>query len=91
MNLGALLLDGVKATVLGMATVFFFLTLMICFMKLLSKALAPFSNFLEPVVAQPKKKAKKKEAAGKTAEISAEDRVRALAAIEAVKLFRAGK
>jgi hypothetical protein len=56
-------------------------------MKVMSKALAPFSNFLEPVAPAPKKK----KASGAKAALSPEDRVRALAAIEAVKLYRAGK
>ena len=87
MNLGSLLLDGLKAMALGMLWVFSFLSIMIICMKLMSKALAPFSNFLEPVAPAPKKK----KASGAKAALSPEDRVRALAAIEAVKLYRAGK
>ncbi|MBP5586807.1 MAG: OadG family protein, partial [Lentisphaeria bacterium] len=48
MNLGSLILDGLEAMVLGMLWVFCFLSIMIICMKLMSKALAPFSNFLEP-------------------------------------------
>ena len=87
MNLGSLLLDGLKAMALGMLWVFCFLSIMIVCMKVMSKALAPFSNFLEPVAPAPKKK----KASGAKAALSPEDRVRALAAIEAVKLYRAGK
>ena len=87
MNLGSLILDGLKAMALGMLWVFCFLSIMIVCMKVMSKALAPFSNFLEPVAPAPKKK----KAPGAKAALSPEDRVRALAAIEAVKLYRAGK
>ena len=88
MNLGSLILDGLEAMVLGMLWVFCFLSIMIVCMKLMSKALAPFSNFLEPVAPAPKKK---KTSGAKAGALSPEDRVRALAAIEAVKLYRAGK
>ena len=88
MNLGSLLLDGLKAMALGMLWVFSFLSIMIICMKLMSKALAPISNFLEPVAPAPKKK---KAAGAKAGALSPEDRVRALAAIEAVKLYRAEK
>ena len=87
MNLGSLILDGLEAMVLGMLWVFCFLSIMIVCMKVMSKALAPFSNFLEPVAPAPKKK----KASGAKVALSPEDRVRALAAIEAVKLYRAGK
>ena len=87
MNLGSLSLDGLKSMALGMLWVFCFLSIMIVCMKVMSKALAPFSNFLEPVAPAPKKK----KASGAKAALSPEDRVRALAAIEAVKLYRAGK
>ena len=87
MNLGSLILDGLKAMALGMLWVFCFLSIMIVCMKVMSKALAPFSNFLEPVAPAPKKK----KASGAKAALSPEDRVRALAAIEAVKLYRAVK
>jgi len=87
MNLGSLIFDGLKAMVLGMLWVFCFLSIMIVCMKVMSKALAPFSNFLEPVAPAPKKK----KASGAKTALSPEDRVRALAAIEAVKLYRAGK
>ncbi len=89
MNLGPLLLDGIKATVIGMLWVFLFLLIMIFMMNVLSKILAPFSSFLEPVVPQPKKKAKAKKVSAN--ELSEADKVLALAAIEAVKLHRSGK
>ena len=88
MNLGSLILDGLKAMALGMLWVFSFLSIMIICMKLMSKALAPISNFLEPVAPAPKKK---KASGAKAGALSPEDRVRALAAIEAVNLYRAGK
>ena len=88
MNLGSLILDGLEAMVLGMLWVFCFLSIMIVCMKLMSKALAPFSNFLEPA---PPAQKKKKTSGTKAGALSPEDRVRALAAIEAVKLYRAGK
>ena len=88
MNLGSLILDGLEAMVLGMLWVFCFLSIMIVCMKLMSKALAPFSNFLEPA---PPAQKKKKASGAKSGALSPEDRVRALAAIEAVKLYRAGK
>ena len=88
MNLGSLIFDGLKAMVLGMLWVFCFLSIMIVCMKLMSKALAPFSNFLEPA---PPAQKKTKTSGAKAGALSPEDRVRALAAIEAVKLYRAGK
>ena len=88
MNLGSLILDGLEAMVLGMLWVFCFLSIMIVCMKVMSKALAPISNFLEPAPPTPKKK---KASGAKSGALSPEDRVRALAAIEAVKLYRAGK
>ena len=88
MNVGNLLLDGLEAMALGMLWVFCFLSIMIICMKVLSKALAPLSNFLEP---PPPAQKKKKAPGAKSGALSPEDRVRALAAIEAVKLYRAGK
>ena len=88
MNLGSLILDGLEAMALGMLWVFCFLSIMIICMKAMSKALAPISNFLEPAPPAPKKK---KASGAKAGALSPEDRVRALAAIEAVKLYRAGK
>lgn len=90
MNLGPLLLDGVKATALGMLWVFCFLLIMIGLMTVMAKLLAPYSHFLEPVVPQPKKKATKEKKAA-VAALSDADKVLAMAAIEAVKLHRSGK
>ena len=86
MNLSSLLFDGLKAMVLGMLWVYVFLSIMILCMKVMSKALAPFSNFLEPPPPTPKKK---KESGKKAGTLSPEDRIRAQAAIEAAKRYRA--
>ncbi len=85
--MGQLLLDGVKAMVLGMGMVYVFLVIMILLMSLMSKLLAPYSNFL--VKQQPVKKAKPAAAASKG--LSAEDRILAQAAIAAVKMHRGEK
>ena len=84
--MGQMLMDGVKAVVLGMGMVYVFLIIMIFLMNLMSKLLAPYANFL--VKEQPAKKAKASaaKAGGKT--LSAEDRILAKAAIEAVKMHR---
>ena len=69
-----------------MGMVYVFLIIMIFLMNLMSKLLAPYANFL--VKEQPAKKAKASaaKAGGKT--LSAEDRILAKAAIEAVKMHR---
>ena len=54
--MGQMLMDGVKAVVLGMGMVYVFLIIMIFLMNLMSKLLAPYANFL--VKEQPAKKAK---------------------------------
>ncbi len=80
-----LLLDGLKAMILGMGMVYVFLVVMIFLMNIMSKLLAPYANFL--VKAQPEKKpaaAKKAAANG----LSAQDKTLAMAAIAAVKLHR---
>lgn len=83
--MGQMLMDGVKAVVLGMGMVYVFLIIMIILMSIMSKLLAPYANFL--VKQQPVKKAAKPSAGGgKT--LSAEDRILAKAAIEAVKMHR---
>lgn len=84
-----LLLDGLKAMILGMGMVYVFLVVMIFLMSIMSKLLAPYANFL--VKASPAKKAAAKKPAASAGTLSAEDRVLALAAIEAVKLHRGGK
>ncbi|MBR2427004.1 MAG: OadG family protein [Lentisphaeria bacterium] len=83
--MGQMLMDGVKAVVLGMGMVYVFLIIMIILMTIMSKLLAPYANFL--VKQQPVKKAAAKKAdGGKT--LSAEDKILAKAAIEAVKMHR---
>jgi len=79
-----LLLDGLKAMVLGMGMVYVFLVVMILLMKVMSKLLAPYSKFL---VKESPKKASKAAAAGKSA-LSAADRLLAQAAIAAVRMHR---
>ena len=83
-----MMMEGLKAMVLGMGMVYVFLAVMIVLMGIMAKILAPYKNALVKEAAAPKK-AKKAAAAGKN--LSAEDRVLALAAIEAVKVHRGGK
>ena len=52
-----MILDGIKLMVLGMGTVLVFLIVMIFFMNLLAKVLAPFAGVLEKAAPAPKKKA----------------------------------
>ena len=85
--MGILLLDGLKAMVLGMRMVLVFLVIMIILMNIMSRLLKPFANLLEKPVA-PKKAAKK--ASGAKA-LSAEDKLLAKAAVEAVKMYRGEK
>ena len=82
------LLDGLKAMVLGMGMVYVFLIVMICCMKAMSKALAPFANAL--VKAQPVKKSAAPKASS-SKELSPADKILAQAAIAAVKMHRGGK
>ncbi len=84
--MGQMLLDGLKAMVLGMGMVYIFLIIMIYLMKLMSKLLEPYKDAL--VKAAP---AAKKPAAKKANGLSEQDKVLAKAAIEAVKLHRGGK
>ena len=84
--MGQMLLDGLKAMVLGMGMVYVFLIIMIYLMKLMSKLLEPYKNAL--VKAAP---AAKKPAAKKAGGLSDKDKVLAKAAIEAVKMYRGGK
>lgn len=88
MNTLMVLLDGLKAMVLGMGMVYVFLIVMICCMKAMSKALAPFANAL--VKAQPVKKSAAPKASS-SKELSPADKVLAQAAIAAVKMHRGGK
>lgn len=83
--MGQMLMDGVKAVVLGMGMVYVFLIIMIVLMNAMSKLLAPYANFL--VKEQPAKKAKAA-SSGKVNTLSAQDKILAKAAIEAVKLHR---
>ena len=80
-----LMLDGLKAMVLGMGMVYTFLVVMILLMKIMSKLLAPYSKFL--VKESPKKAGKAGGAAGKNV-LSAGDRLLAQAAIAAVRMHR---
>lgn len=82
-----MMMEGLKAMVLGIGMVYVFLAVMIVLMGIMAKILAPYKNALVKEAAAPKKE--KKAAAGKN--LSAEDRVLALAAIEAVKMHRGGK
>lgn len=86
--MGKLLLDGLTAMVLGIGMVYFFLIIMIYLMKLMSKALAPYANFLVKTAA-PKRKAASKQT-GKTA-LTADDLILAQAAIAAVRIHRGEK
>lgn len=54
-----MIVDGVKLMVIGMGTVFVFLTLMVILMSLLSKVLAPFAHIFEQETAAPKRSASK--------------------------------
>lgn len=83
------LLDGLKAMVLGMGMVYVFLIVMIFFMKAMSKALAPFANAL--VKAQPAKKPAAAAKKSSSKELSAADKILAQAAIAAVKMHRGEK
>ncbi len=80
-----MMIEGLKAMVLGMGMVYVFLVIMIFLMNIMAKVLAPFADALEKPVAAPKKKAEKKSSA---AGLSAGDRILAMAAIEAVKMHR---
>ena len=80
-----LMLDGLKAMVLGMGMVYTFLVVMILLMKTMSKLLPPYSKFL--VKESPKKAGKTGGSAGKSA-LSAGDRLLAQAAIAAVRMHR---
>ncbi len=77
-----LLLDGLKAMILGMAMVYLFLIIMIWIMNLTAKLLKPYANFLEPKKAAPKKAAAKKQLS---------DKDLANAAISAVQTYIDGK
>ena len=85
--MGQMLLDGLKAMVLGMGMVYIILIVMIFCMKLMSKLLEPYKNALVKAAPAAKKPAAKKAAGG----LSEQDKLLAKAAIEAVKMHRGGK
>ncbi len=78
-----MILDGIKLMVLGMGTVLVFLVVMIFFMNLLAKALAPFAGVLEKAAPAPKKKAAAKKAG--------DDSLKAAAAAAALQAYQSGK
>ena len=86
MDYGELMAGGIKLMVFGMGMVYVFLIIMIILMSIMSKLLAPYANFL--VKQQPVKKAKASNASAGGKTLSAEDRLLAKAAIEAVKMHR---
>ena len=67
-----MILDGLKAMVLGMGMVYIFLVIMILLMKLMSKVLEPYKNAL--MKAQPAKK-KAAAPAKKDGGLSAQDNI----------------
>ncbi|MEI3039562.1 MAG: OadG family protein [Victivallales bacterium] len=77
-----MILDGIKLMVLGMGTVLVFLVVMIFFMNLLAKVLAPFAGALEKAAPAPKKKAAAK---------ADDDQLKAAAAAAAIRAFQSGK
>ena len=79
-----MIMDGIKLMVLGMGTVLVFLVVMIFFMNILAKVLAPFAGVLEKAAPAPKKKSAAKAKAGA-------DQLRAAAAAAALQAFQSGK
>ena len=78
-----MILDGIKLMVLGMGTVLVFLVVMIFFMNLLAKVLAPFAGVLDKAAPAPKKKAAAKKAG--------DDSLKAAAAAAALQAYQSGK
>jgi sodium pump decarboxylase gamma subunit len=78
--------DGFKLMVLGMATVFIFLSLMVLFMGIMAKALAPFAGMLEKAPEKPKGRSK-----AKSGGAGENDKKLAAAAIAAVHMHRNNK
>ncbi len=78
-----MILDGIKLMVLGMGTVLVFLIVMIFFMNLLAKVLAPFAGVLEKAAPAPKKKAAAKK--------PGDDSLKAAAAAAALQAYQSGK
>ena len=77
-----MILDGIKLMVLGMGTVLVFLVVMIFFMNLLAKVLAPFAGVLEKAAPAPKKKA---------AANGGDNQLKAAAAAAALQAYKSGK
>ena len=77
-----MILDGIKLMVLGMGTVLVFLVVMIFFMNLLAKVLAPFAGVLEKAAPAPKKKAAAK---------GGDNQLKAVAAAAALQAYKSGK
>ena len=77
-----MILDGIKLMVLGMGTVLVFLVVMIFFMNLLAKVLAPFAGVLEKAAPAPKKKAAAK---------GGDSQLKAAAAAAALQAYKSGK
>ena len=77
-----MILDGIKLMVLGMGTVLLFLVVMIFFMNLLAKVLAPFAGVLEKAAPAPKKKAAAK---------GGDNQLKAAAAAAALQAYKSGK
>ena len=85
-----MLLDGLKAMVLGMVAVYAFLVIMIILTSVLSKVLAPYAHLLDKPV-QPAKRKSSASASGAGKNLSSSDMVLAQAAVQAVKMFRGAK
>ena len=79
-----MIMDGIKLMVLGMGTVLVFLVVMIFFMNILAKVLAPFAGVLEKAAPAPKKKSAAKAKAG-------DDQLRAAAAAAALQAVQSGQ
>ena len=77
-----MILDGIKLMVLGMGTVLVFMVVMIFFMNLLAKVLAPFAGVLEKAAPAPKKKAAAK---------GGDNQLKAAAAAAALQAYKSGK
>lgn len=85
--MGELLLDGVKAMILGIGMVMVFLIVMIFLMNVMAKLLKPYANLLQ----KPEPATKKTQKATNNKSLSEADKISARAAIEAVKMHRGMK
>lgn len=83
--MGEVIMDGLKAMVVGMGMVYVFLIVMIFIMTFMSKLLKPFAGMLVKAPAAPKAKKAKAPAAGALSEA---DKLLAKVAIQAVKMHR---